>query len=353
MGEKTKETMKLNYSPWSIRVQDFPSNGTLDAKILFLLRFAVLAPSGHNSQPWVFSVKDSALTLQIDPMRRLPVGDEDDHLLYISMGCFIANLVVAADYYGMKFNAEYFPQLEKGDKERIAVFHFDDQDRLQNNLNRDHLLFSIIGRTTNRHKHTSKELPKTLMVELQKLPGIGEKLSISSDKKLIKEIGHIAVNASIEEMDIPGFRRELSTYVKNNTTKEKFGIPAFGMGIPTIVSYLVPFLLRKINMNRLGRKNDLELFHNFTCGIGIVSTEKDNKMDWINAGILFEHVALVAQKEGVFLSVYASPIILPSYRNELKRVSNISAYPQLLFRIGYPEQNTPHSPRFSVDDKIL
>jgi len=61
-----------------------------------LLTAAALAPSGHNTQPWRFSVEGERITILPDPSRRLPVVDPDDHALYISLGCAVENLVVAA-----------------------------------------------------------------------------------------------------------------------------------------------------------------------------------------------------------------------------------------------------------------
>jgi hypothetical protein len=41
-------------NPWDVRETDFPIAGTSAEKLRFLLNYAVLAPSGHNSQPWLF-----------------------------------------------------------------------------------------------------------------------------------------------------------------------------------------------------------------------------------------------------------------------------------------------------------
>jgi hypothetical protein len=61
-----------------------------------LLTAAALAPSGHNTQPWRFSVEGERITILPDPSRRLPVVHPDDHALYISLGCAVENLMVAA-----------------------------------------------------------------------------------------------------------------------------------------------------------------------------------------------------------------------------------------------------------------
>ena len=50
--------MKANYKPWEVKIEDFHKQSTEADKLKFLLNFAVLAPSSHNSQPWKFGIKD-------------------------------------------------------------------------------------------------------------------------------------------------------------------------------------------------------------------------------------------------------------------------------------------------------
>ncbi|HQO04161.1 MAG TPA: nitroreductase, partial [Spirochaetota bacterium] len=66
-----------------------------------ILRFASLAPSGHNSQPWVVKViSPEEWTLCADQSRRLPAVDPDNRELLLSMGAFLENLSLAAGSLG-------------------------------------------------------------------------------------------------------------------------------------------------------------------------------------------------------------------------------------------------------------
>src|ERR1051326_2408409 len=40
---------------WSVCETDFPARASLAEQFAFLLNYAVLAPSSHNTQPWCFS----------------------------------------------------------------------------------------------------------------------------------------------------------------------------------------------------------------------------------------------------------------------------------------------------------
>ena len=39
---------------WNINERDFPAGGTPSGRLQFALRYATLAPSNRNSQPWRF-----------------------------------------------------------------------------------------------------------------------------------------------------------------------------------------------------------------------------------------------------------------------------------------------------------
>jgi hypothetical protein len=61
-----------------------------------LIRFATLAPNGHNTQPWQFRVEGSRIAILPDFSRRTPVVDPDDHHVFVSLGAAAENLALAA-----------------------------------------------------------------------------------------------------------------------------------------------------------------------------------------------------------------------------------------------------------------
>jgi len=69
-----------------------------------LIQTAIKAPSGHNTQPWKFRVEENAIIIYPYNERTLPVVDADNHALFISLGCALENLVIAAQHFGFKTN---------------------------------------------------------------------------------------------------------------------------------------------------------------------------------------------------------------------------------------------------------
>ncbi len=54
------------WDPWEISERIFPKKGKSSDKLRYLLNYAILAPSGHNSQPWLFKIVGDDVELYAD-----------------------------------------------------------------------------------------------------------------------------------------------------------------------------------------------------------------------------------------------------------------------------------------------
>ncbi|NOJ27045.1 MAG: hypothetical protein DA330_03425, partial [Nitrososphaera sp.] len=98
---------------WNISEKDFPSKGSTADKLRFMLNYAVLAPSGHNTQPWLFKIIDDGVEIYADRSRALPVVDPDDRELIISCGAALSYLQLAMRHFGYADKTAILP--ENGD----------------------------------------------------------------------------------------------------------------------------------------------------------------------------------------------------------------------------------------------
>ncbi len=74
-----------------------------------ILRYATLAPSGHNTQPWMFRVSGPRIEIHPDTARRTPVVDPDDHHLFVSLGCAAETLALASAAAGRPGDLSFAP----------------------------------------------------------------------------------------------------------------------------------------------------------------------------------------------------------------------------------------------------
>lgn len=52
--------------------EQYPINGSVSEQLTYLLSFAILAPSGHNNQPWRFHLDGDAVEVYADDANALP-----------------------------------------------------------------------------------------------------------------------------------------------------------------------------------------------------------------------------------------------------------------------------------------
>src|SRR3989338_5720857 len=251
-----------NYRAWKPDYDNFYSKKNFTEQMQCLLQFAVLAPSSHNSQPWAFKTTQNGIDVLPASERALAASDINHRQLYISLGCAIANLMIAADYYGLTFEINYLT-------DRVSI-------KLEPKLStptkdENHLIFSIPRRTNNREKYKDS-LPSLEFLNkfLNYDPNI--QIHLIEDSKRREEIADLTVQANIEAMKTKAFRKELSKYIKNNFTKSFFGMPGFTIGMPSIVSLLAPTIVKFLNVARANKKQDTELLKKFTPMFVIIST---------------------------------------------------------------------------------
>lgn len=113
--------------------------------VVDLVAAAVKAPSSHNTQPWIFTVRQGEVKLFADRSRALPVNDPDDRELIMSCGAALFNLRVAAAAAGLEVSIDRWPDATQPDL--AATVHV---DRMEAALADQRLAQAIDGRRTHR-----------------------------------------------------------------------------------------------------------------------------------------------------------------------------------------------------------
>ena len=72
-----------------------------------LIHYATLAANGHNTQPWRFAILGDAIEIHPDTSRELKVVDPQHRELWISLGCALENLLLAASTTGYAAEVAY------------------------------------------------------------------------------------------------------------------------------------------------------------------------------------------------------------------------------------------------------
>jgi len=331
--------MASNYSAWNFGSNSFQNFSILSAadKCHLIARFGVLAPSSHNSQPWIIEPEDNK-TIKVKPdfSRALPIADENNRQLTESLGCCVEYIALAAHALGVECSVDF------------------DSNSLNASISLDfsglgiadkRLFEALTARHTNRFDYLDKELPKDFLDWIQSLSGDNMFIKLVTDKKIVVELGKVAVSAEIEAMESEEFRNELSIYLKSNYTNSFFGIPAFGMGIPGIVSLFIPFLIKRKNLAKLNKAKDLKKFSYNTPVYLIIATDVDTRKEWFAVGRLFAKIAVIGAKQGIVTNPAAATIQIGQNYKKIQSILKINQRPQFFCRLGFAPKVMPHSPR--------
>ena len=335
--------MKDNYSAWEIHPKDFYRQKSLTDKIRFLLRFAILAPSSHNSQPWKFTILDDALFLSPDQNRFLPISDPTNRHLYIALGCVIENFCIAADYYGLTSVLQYFPS-EFSDATVKILLHSPSLSASSSKSD-DHPIFSILKRRSNRNIYEDRIPQPEILEGFKKMAYEKSSICFVTDHAQKIAIARFLVDWREKEFDNKEFRREMARYKRNNFTRSYIGMPGFTMGFKNFASILAPLAIRYFNVIRPIKMKEIRLLTDHTPVFGVITSPDNTEHSWLQVGRSLEKIWIEAEQQKLQLSINA----LPASVDELQRIIGISERPQIFFRLGYAAHTPPHSPRLGIE----
>ncbi len=338
--------MSDKLAAWDVREEDFPVSGDFFDQMKGLLRYAVLAPSGPNTQPWKFSVKENEISIIADFGRALSSVDPTDRTLYLSHGCLLANLLIAAEHFGFGYDISCLPDGLSGARTAAIRFSKKAADPRFSDLFRQ-----ITRRHTNRKGFESRAIGDE---ELGKLKGCinkeGFKLDILTGSEGKDAMANVLERAHKIQLGNKAFRKELASWVRPNTSDEKDGLPGYAFGYTDFESYFGSFIFGTFDMSS-SRARIETAYMRASPAVGVLSTEKEDKMTWLKAGVLFETLFLKATELDVRFDLFSQPVAIPELRQEMAEILDVK-YPQLLIRMGYAEP-AKHTPRRPVEEVLV
>ena len=334
-----------NYKPWDVKEFDIPAEGSTEDQLKFLLRYAILAPSGSNNQPWKFAINTSTISVYADLERRLPFVDPSNRTLYISVGCAIANLLIAGEHFGFSYKLDFFPNgLES---KLVAELRF---KRSGVPFGAD-LFPQITKRSTLKDKYLNINIDKIILQDLQDFIDIPRfYLHYMTDEASRSAISYLVSNAHRIQLANKDFRRNLSEWLRTNRTTKPDGMPLYTFGVPDAVSLGFPVAFREFDLSKLVIHRDSGLIAGCAT-IAVLSSDEDDMLAWVRSGILLENYFLKAMQYDLRLSFFSQPIGHPLLREKLKDMIQ-KGYPQLLLSLGYSELRR-HTPRRQVEDVLM
>lgn len=333
--------------PWAATVDAFPRASEPADQVRFLLNYAVLAPSSHNSQPWRFRVDETSVDLLGDPARRLNVVDPDGRELRISCGAALFHLRSALAYFGMPHLVELLPDPAEPDLlARIRLDRGAVPDLPET------LFQAIPQRRTNRAAFQQQAPPPAEIAALNDAAEAeGAWFHQVTGDQMKTEIADLIAAGDRQQWADPAFRRELASWMHPSRTRSRDGMPGFALEEGALESLVAPLLVRTFDLGSGRAASDRHLATAAPV-LAVLGTAADRPVDHLRAGQALARLFLQATAAGLSISFLNQPIEVPALRPRLAATIGRTGWPHLLMRIGVGPAG-PHTPRRPVSDVLI
>jgi nitroreductase len=337
-------------TPYEVKAKDFPVHGPFRDRCEFILRFAVLAPSTHNTQPWKFALTPDGIGVFADYGRRLPTVDPHNRELLMSVGAAVYTIRVAANRFGLPAQVRYN---YSGDSEQpLAVVRLESHERRPVDEEMLTLFPEIIQRHTNRKPFLHSRIPASVLDLVRGMRmGSGAAVMVSTDGRLNEQVADMVAAAERLQFSNPSFRADWGAWVRGADSGEVDGIPGDALGLNAFSTLLAPWAVRTFHLGNHQAAKDRNLC--VEAPALVVVTGDDIVPHWLEAGELLQKLLLTLTREGLHQSYFNMPVHVPELRERLRALLGMPGLPQAILRVGYCLAAPVLTPRRPLRDVII
>lgn len=315
-------------NPREVRVQDFPIGASVESQLKFLVNFAVLAPSVHNTQPWLFRVLDHTIEIYADRSRALPVVDPDDRSLIISCGSCIQLFQRVLDAFRMEYSISLFPDLADPDllaRIRVSSGPKGEQD--------EQLMNAILKRNTIRRGFQTLPLPPAFNDHFIKgIKDLPDFLCVVEEREAEALVLRQVQETERSYQNDKRYRRENDSWMHPMRKRSQDGIP------------MNPD--EQTTMDSCWTSNEIP---DHATMLMIMTEPTDTPRAWLETGEHLMEVLLEASSFGVNAAIMNLPTTSTELRAVIKPLVGCVGDPILLLRFGRPRRKLVTPRRPSVD----
>ena len=343
-------------SAFTVDARDFPANAPMREQVLFLLRYAILAPSTHNTQPWKFAPHQHGVEVFADYTRRLPAVDPGSRELLMSVGAAIMNLRVAAAHFGIACRVDY--DYSGGSERPLAMIALSPGDRpaapppVPGHEPLAALFPAITRRMTNRQPFLVSRVPAVVLRQLEAIAVEYQcRLVVSTDGKRNDQVADLVAQGDRLLLADPAYRRDVAEWIRADALAAEDGIPASALGLSPGVSPIAAWSARVLDPGTRRAAEDRNLCVDAPALITIAGD--DTPPAFLEAGELLERVLLAMTLEGIQTSYFNMPMQVPELRLRLRSLLELPTWPQLLLRAGYSPTDGVRTARRPLEDMMV
>jgi len=325
-----------------------------------LVRAAVLAANGHNTQPWRFDVVEDRIDVVADTRRSTGANDASARELYVSLGCAIEDMMIAAPANGLEAELLTPPAAASGAVASIA---------LRTAPHGRSPLHAAIGeRHSNRSEYRADPIAPSLLAQLSELVDASvspARLVWLDDAPSRARLGELIVDATIahiadDEQSKASFAWWRSSW--NEIQRHKDGLNIDGVGLPPLtrtLGKLLPAPSRASADRTFLERTRIQVRSAAAFGVVVVD-DPMSRRDQLAGGRLLQRLHLSATANALGFQHMNQITERIDRDHQLGRTSPLSAPLEALvgpgalaaFRIGTPTVRSRRSPRRPANEVI-
>jgi nitroreductase len=302
---------------------------------------AIRAPSLHNSQPWLFRLRDGAIEVLSDPSRQLAVADSGGWAVRIACGAATLNARLALTVTGTPAAVSLRPDSAQPD---LIARLTPGTERPPTYVERD-LFAAIPHRFSNRQPFWPDPVPAAVRARLiEAARAESGWLDLLVGMTALSGFAEIARSADRVLRRDASYQSELFGWVHTDAAAD--GVPVSAGGPFPEPQDLLPQRPFADRPRAPGRDYEPEPL------VAILGSAGDRPTDQIVAGQALQRVLLTATDAGLASSMISQPIEVPAARDQLRRSLGRFGVPQMALRIGYGHPGRP-TPRRDLADVLV
>ena len=303
---------------------------------------ATAAPSVHNTQPWLFELREDGVDVYVDRRRQLTNLDPHGREMYVSVGAAVFNLRVALRARGWR--------TEAGLRARVGTdlaAQVDVRGRVEITPAAQALAEAIQRRHTNRRPFSEVSVPDQIMADLIRAAAAEGAELVVAEGALRDGVISLTRTADKRLRRDSGYRAELRGWTTPGGIGRRDGVPRQAFG-PRPKDGSLP--LRDLTLGIGAPAASVEFEPQPT--ILLLFSAGDEPADWLRVGAALQRVWLTATVRGLAATPLTQVTEIPPLRDLLVD-SATDRWVQSVLRIGYPTTLTTATPRRPLAEVIV
>lgn len=292
-----------------------------------LIRYATLAPNGHNTQPWLFRPGANDIAILPDASRRTPVVDPDDHHVFVSLGCAAENLMLAAGASGRAGEIVFDPTAAGT---VLVRFGGGSGDRA--------LFDAIPQRQSTRSDYDGSTVSTSdlaLLAATSEVPGVD--LVLATDRTRMTGIGDLVIAGNTRQIADPAFVAELKHWLRFSPAVALGtgdGLFSVASGNPALPEWMGPWLFDMVFTEKAETARYAAQIAT-SAGIAVFCGAKADPEHWVQVGRSCQRFALQATALGLKCAFVNQPVEVPALRTDLAALVGLPGRrPDIVMRFG-------------------